>query len=113
MNSYAIETKNLTRYFGRHCVVSELNLKVPHGCIFGFLGRNGAGKSTTIRMLLGLLEPTHGSATILGKNSNELTPEDRERIGYLPEGHHVSGWMTIAECGSFQSAFYPKWNNDI
>jgi len=113
MSEYVIETHGLTRYFGRHCVVNELNLRVPRGSIFGFLGRNGAGKSTTIRMLLGMIEPTRGSARILGRDSRELTPEDRARIGYLPEGHHVYGWMTVAECGKFQSDFYPKWNEEI
>lgn len=92
MNDYVIETHGLTRYFGRHCVVSELDLRVPRGSIFGFLGRNGAGKSTTIRMLLGLAAPTRGTSTVLGRNSQELTPEDRAKIGYLPEGHHVYGW---------------------
>ena len=113
MSDYVIETDRLTRYFGPHCVVNELNLRVPRGSIFGFLGRNGAGKSTTIRMLLGMVEPSHGTATVLGRDSRELTPDDRARIGYLPEGHHVYGWMTVAECGKFQSAFYPKWNNEI
>lgn len=113
MSDYVIETDRLTRYFGPHCVVNELSLRVPRGSIFGFLGRNGAGKSTTIRMLLGMVEPSHGTAKVLGRDSRALTPDDRARIGYLPEGHHVYGWMTVAQCGKFQSEFYPKWNNDI
>lgn len=113
MSEYVIETQGLTKYFGKTCVVSELNLKVPKGSIFGFLGRNGAGKSTTIRMLLGLVEPTRGSARVLGKDCRSLSPDDRARIGYLPEGHHVYGWMTIEECGKFQAAFYQHWNSSI
>jgi len=113
MSEYVIETQGLTKYFGKTCVVSELNLKVPKGSIFGFLGRNGAGKSTTIRMLLGLLEPSRGSAHVLGRDCTNLSPDDRARIGYLPEGHHVYGWMTIEECGRFQSAFYKHWNSSI
>ncbi|MEO6054918.1 MAG: ABC transporter ATP-binding protein [Chthoniobacterales bacterium] len=113
MSDYVIETNGLTRFFGKNCVVSDLNLRIPRGSIFGFLGRNGAGKSTTIRMLLGLVEPTRGSSRVLGKDSMHLTSEDRGRIGYLPEGHHVYGWMTVEECGKFQSAFYPRWNNKI
>ncbi|MDR1304629.1 MAG: ATP-binding cassette domain-containing protein, partial [Verrucomicrobiales bacterium] len=68
MSEYVIETNGLTRFFGKNCVVSELNLKISRGSIFGFLGRNGAGKSTTIRMLLGLLAPTRGSARVLGRD---------------------------------------------
>jgi ABC-2 type transport system ATP-binding protein len=113
MSTFVIETEGLTRFFGKHCVVNELNLRVPEGSIFGFLGRNGAGKSTTIRMLLGLVEPTRGTARVLGRDSRDLRPEDRARIGYLPEGHHVYGWMTVEECGKFQAASYPQWNSDI
>jgi len=110
MSDNVIETRGLTRYFRSRCVVDSLDLTVPRGCIFGFLGRNGAGKSTTIRMLLGLLAPTRGSASVLGHDSRALPPNVRARIGYLAEGHHVYGWMSVAECGRFQSAFYPRWN---
>jgi len=113
MSDNVIETRGLTRYFGRRCVVDSLDLTVPRGCIFGFLGRNGAGKSTTIRMLLGLLAPTRGSASVLGYDSAALPPEVRARIGYLAEGHHVYGWMSVRECGRFQSSFYPNWNDRI
>lgn len=113
MSDAVIETRGLTRYYGRRCVVDSLDLNVPRGCIFGFLGRNGAGKSTTIRMLLGLVAPTRGTASVLGYDSTRLPPEVRARIGYLAEGHHVYGWMTVRECGRFQSAFYPKWNDKI
>lgn len=113
MSNYVIETEGLTRTFGKHCAVHDLNLRVPKGSIFGFLGRNGAGKSTTIRMVLGLVKPTRGVARVLGRDSRALQPEDRARIGYLPEGHHVYGWMTVEECGRFQASFYPRWNPDI
>ncbi len=108
-----IETHGLTRYFGQRCIVDTLDLTVPRGSLFGFLGRNGAGKSTTIRMLLGLLPPTRGESSVLGFDSQALTPEARARIGYLAEGHHVYGWMSTADCGRFQSAFYPRWNDKI
>lgn len=113
MSDYVIETQGLTRYFGKKCVVNQLDLKVPRGSIYAFLGRNGAGKSTTIRMLLGLVTPTRGSATVLGYDSQHLTPEARARIGYLAEGHHVYGWMTVDECGYFQRSFYKHWNESI
>ncbi len=113
LSENVIETRGLTRYFGRRCVVDMLDLTVPRGSIFGFLGRNGAGKSTTIRMLLGLIAPSRGSASVLGYDSAALPPEARARIGYLAEGHHVYGWMTVRECGRFQSAFYPRWKDGI
>jgi ABC-2 type transport system ATP-binding protein len=113
MSEIVIETRGLTRYFGARRVVESLDLSIPKGSVYGFLGRNGAGKSTTIRMLLGLVEPTRGSATVLGEPSTNLSAEVRSRIGYLAEGHHVYGWMTVRESGRFQAAFYPKWNQTI
>src|SRR5213075_898556 len=89
MSDYAIQTHHLTRYFGAKRVVYDLNLAVPRGSIFGFLGRNGSGKTTTLRMILGLLAPTWGSSTILDHDSQNLPPEVRARIGYLAEGHPV------------------------
>ena len=113
MSEYVIETHGLTRYFGKKCVVNQLDLRVPRGSIFAFLGRNGAGKSTTIRMLLGLVEPTRGSASILGYDSTNLPPEAKARIGYMSEGHHVYDWMSVRQCRDFQAAFYKHWNNEI
>jgi ABC-2 type transport system ATP-binding protein len=113
MSENVITTQHLTRYFGRKRAVYALDLAVPRGCVFGFLGRNGSGKTTAIRMLLGLLEPTRGSATVLGHDSRLLPPEVRARIGYLAEGHYVPGWMRVRECGLFQRRFYTQWNEDI
>lgn len=112
-DDFAIETQGLTRYYGARRVVAPLDLRVPRGTIVGFLGRNGAGKSTTIRMLLGLVPPTRGSATVLGHDCTALPPEARARIGYLAEGHPVYGGMRVEECGRFQSRFYPRWNDEI
>lgn len=106
-------TRGLTRYFGTKCAVHDLNLEVPRGCVFAFLGRNGSGKSTTIRMLLGLVRPDRGEASVLGCDSRRLTPELRARIGYLTEEHQLYGWMTVRQAGEFQAAFYPRWNAKV
>jgi ABC-2 type transport system ATP-binding protein len=108
-----IQTERLTRYFGRKAAVYELDLRVPRGSVFAFLGRNGSGKTTTIRMLLGLLEPTRGSGKILGYDIRALPPEARARIGYLTEDHQLYGWMTVRECAEFQSRFYARWNEKV
>jgi len=113
MSDYAIEAHGLTKYYGSREIVSRLDLQVPRGSIFGFLGRNGAGKSTTIRMLMGLVEPTRGAATVLGYDCRNLPPEARARIGYLPEGHNVYDWMTVEQCRNFQSAFHARWSDKI
>lgn len=108
-----IEIDHLTKYFGTREIVRDLSLAVPAGSIYGFLGRNGTGKTTTIRVLLGLEDPTRGATRVFGEDSRHLSPETRARIGYLPEGHHVYGWMTVRECGRFQASFFPNWNQEI
>jgi ABC-2 type transport system ATP-binding protein len=108
-----IETQGLTRYFGHRKAVDGVTMSVPRGCVFAFLGRNGSGKTTTIRMLLGLLEPTRGSSAVLGHDSRSLPPEVRARIGYMSESHTLYNWMTVRQCGEYQSRFYPRWNERI
>jgi len=108
-----IETTGLTRYFGRRKAVDGLTLSVPRGSVFAFLGRNGSGKTTTIRMLLGLTEPTRGSSRIFGQDSQHLTSDIRARVGYMSESHSLYKWWTVRECGTYQSRFYPRWNERI
>lgn len=108
-----IETNGLTQYFGNRKAVDSLTMSVPRGSVFAFLGRNGSGKTTTIRMLLGLLEPTRGSSRILGCDSRRLTPEIRARVGYMSESHTIYQWFTVQQSGEYQASFYPRWNNKI
>lgn len=79
-----IETKNLTKYYGKHRGIENLNLRVSEGEFFGFIGPNGAGKSTTIRTLLGLIHPTSGEAKIFGKEIGRCQTEILADIGYMP-----------------------------
>ncbi len=83
--AYAIETKDMTRYFGDLCAVNKVSLQVPSGTIFGFLGPNGAGKTTTLRLLLGLLEINGGAATVLGYDVARQADAIREHTGVLLE----------------------------
>ena len=109
----AISARGLTRYFGSRAVVQQLDLDVPRGSVTGLLGLNGAGKTTTLRMLLGFLTPTRGESYILGKDSRELSPEDRARIGYTVEGHFLYGWMTVRQSEKFQRETFPRWNGSL
>lgn len=110
---YVIETAALTKYYGNQVVVNQLSLKVPAGTVYGFLGRNGAGKSTTIGMLLGFIHPDSGSSRVLGEDSLSLSPAVRARIAYLAEGHPLYGWMTIREAIAFVRPFFPTWNQEF
>ena len=80
----AIETKQLTKFYGSARGIENLDLSVEQGDFFGFIGPNGAGKSTTIRTLLGLIHPTGGSASVLGLDIRKQKTEILSRVGYLP-----------------------------
>jgi ABC-2 type transport system ATP-binding protein len=114
MDEIVLQTDGLTKYFNGKPAVNGLDLKIRKGSICGFLGRNGAGKTTAIRMMMGLLKPTDGRSQLLGCDSQELSPEIRQRIGYVTEGHRLYRWMNIAEVEKFQRAFFPgQWNNKL
>jgi ABC-2 type transport system ATP-binding protein len=103
----AIRTDRLTKHYGRRAVVNQLSLRVPTGCVYGLLGRNGAGKSTTLKMLAGMVQPDFGRAELLGEEVRTLSSQRRARIAYLAEGHPLYGWMTIRELTTFAISFYP------
>jgi ABC-2 type transport system ATP-binding protein len=107
----AIVTERLTKYYGDRRVVDSLNLRVPQGSVYGLLGRNGAGKSTAIKMLMGMVRADSGRAALLGEDSATLSNATRSRIAYLAEGHPLYGWMTIEDIVRFTRAFYPRWND--
>jgi ABC-2 type transport system ATP-binding protein len=114
MTDTVLETRGLTKYYGKDLALDHLDLKIPKGCICGFIGRNGAGKSTSIKLMLGLMKPTSGSASLLGCDSSELTPAIRQRVGYVTEGHRLIRWMTIAQLEKLQRSFYPKqWDRKL
>ena len=111
--SNAIVTERLTKYYGRQRVVDDLSLRVPYGTVYGLLGRNGAGKSTTIKMLLGLVHPDRGRSELLSEDSAALSPAVRARIAYLAEGHPLYRWMTVGQAARFSRSFYPRWNGPL
>jgi ABC-2 type transport system ATP-binding protein len=101
-----IATERLTRYFGSKKVVDRLDLAVPRGAIYALLGDNGAGKSTTIRMLTGLLPADDGRAAILGQDCWRDATALRHRVGYVPEKPRFYDWMTVEELGRFTAGFH-------
>jgi ABC-2 type transport system ATP-binding protein len=108
-----ITTANLTKHFGAVEALRGLNLEVPRGSVFGYLGRNGSGKTTTIKLLLGLLKPTEGSATVLGHDPQTDPVTARQRVGYVAEGQKMYGWMRVREIIRFTGGFYTEWDDDL
>src|SRR6266699_6784471 len=80
-----ISTNRLTKVFGKLVAVNDLHLQVMHGDVFGFLGPNGSGKTTTIRMLLGLIQPTAGRAILFGMDNTDQLPAILRRVGAIVE----------------------------
>lgn len=112
--SYVIETHDLTKRYRRFEAVSNLNLRVGAGRITGFLGRNGAGKSSTIKMLLGISRPSSGSGTLLGRNIDNAAQccESRRHVAYVGEDKQTYGYLTVAQMIAFTRSFYEDWHAD-
>ncbi len=108
-----ITTRRLTKHYGPNCVVDSVNLRVPRGSVYGLLGRNGAGKSTIIKMLLGMVHPNYGHAELFGEDVAELRSQTRARIAYLAEGHPLYRWMRIRDAVQLTRSFYAEFNDQL
>lgn len=110
MDEPLVVCRDLEFFRGETRVLDRLNFTVPKGGIAGLLGKNGAGKSTTINLLMGFLQPQAGELSVLGYPSHAIPNEARSRIGLLHEGFTQYDFMTIAEVERFYSGFYPRWD---
>jgi ABC-2 type transport system ATP-binding protein len=101
-----IRLDNVSKSFGREKALDAVSLAVPRGVVLAMLGENGAGKTTAIRIMLGLAEPDVGHAEVLGLSSAACGLQIRQRVGYVPERPTLYDWMTVAEIGWFTAGFY-------
>ena len=106
MDDTAIEAKDLTRKFGSMTAVDHVSFSIKYGEIFGFLGSNGAGKSTTIRMLCGILAPTSGTAIVGGFDVNKDPERVKESIGYVSQKFGLYADLTVEENVEFYGKIY-------
>ena len=109
----AIEVKALSRRFGQFVAVDQVSFAVNYGEIFGFLGSNGAGKSTTIRMLCGILTPTSGTATVAGFDVNHQSEEIKNSIGYVSQRFSLYTDLTVEENIRFYGQIYGIVNHAL
>jgi ABC-2 type transport system ATP-binding protein len=114
-NEFVIITHALAKSYGKNVAVRELDLSVKLNRITAFLGRNGAGKSTTIRMLLGMIRPTRGSGAVLGSDITDTAANRdlRRRVAYVAEDRPLYGYMTVEQIIRFAKSFYPDWRADV
>ncbi len=113
MNNFAVQAVGLTRNFGKFVAVDHIDLEVERGEIFGFLGANGAGKTTAIRMFCGLLKPSSGSATVSGFSVANQTEQIKKNIGYMSQKFSLYNDLTIWENLSFYGGIYGLKKNDV
>lgn len=106
MSEAVIQVKNLTRRFGEFVAVDHVNFEVGAGEVVGYLGPNGSGKTTTIRMLLGLLEPSDGNATVLGFDAFKQSEQVRARAGYMSQKFAIYDDLTVLENLTFYGGVY-------
>lgn len=105
-----IEFGGLTHWYGAKRVLHDLTLTVPRGSITALLGRNGAGKTTAVRCLLGFLRPTLGAARLLGHDAAGLPAAVRGRVGYVAEGQRLVPWMRVRDLVAFQRSTFPSFD---
>jgi len=110
MTDHAIATRGLVKRYGQQEAVNGLEMRVPAGAVYGCLGRNGAGKSTTIKMLMGLARPDSGSASVLGFDCATQTVDILRRVAFVGENKTLYGELTPEEMVRFTRGFYPRWS---
>ena len=110
-----IETVGLKKQYQDVTALDGLDLTVPSGSIYGLLGRNGAGKTTAIKTLMGLVRPTAGTARVFGLAVDQSAASIviRQRTGFVSEERDLYDSMTVADLIAFTAAFYPRWRADM
>lgn len=111
MNEPAIAIHKLAKMYGSQQVLQDVSLTIPAGQTFALLGRNGAGKSTMIRILMGLIPADAGAVRVSGIDPAKDPIAVRGQVGYLAEDQKMYGWMTPIELCRFLATFYPSWDD--
>ena len=111
MSTAAIQTHELAKGYSTTTALHPLTLTVPKGAVFALVGHNGAGKTTLIKLLMNMIRPTSGSATILDRSTLSLTGDDFTRIGYASENQELPDWMTVRQFLAYLKGFYPSWDD--
>ncbi|MBN1437367.1 MAG: ABC transporter ATP-binding protein [Sedimentisphaerales bacterium] len=113
MSETVVKIDGLVKYYGGRRVLNGIDLEVKEGCIYGLLGRNGVGKTTIIRILMGLDFATRGSTSLFGVDSGTLSPGERGRIGYVAEGHHLIGGYKVSALAALCKGLALRWNEEM
>jgi ABC-2 type transport system ATP-binding protein len=111
--NFPLRTFNICKKFGSATVLNDLRLEVPEGSIYGLVGPNGTGKTTTIKLLMNIIRPTEGRSEVLGVDSRRLSRREFARIGYVSENQEMPDWMTTGYFLNYWRDFYPTWDTKL
>jgi ABC-2 type transport system ATP-binding protein len=108
-----IQATELWKRFGNCDALRGLNLAVPEGSAFALIGANGAGKTTVIKTLMNIMEPSRGSVSVLGVDSRNISPRELARIGYVSENQDMPARLTVIQYLNYLRPFYPTWDREL
>ena len=110
-NPRALQLQQIKKNYGDVVALQNLDMSVDEGEVYGFLGRNGAGKSTAIRIIMGITKPDGGSIELFGEAVAGDDPTQRRHVGYVAQEQNFYPWMTAERLGRFVASFYPTWDD--
>lgn len=111
-NEIVLKLENVSKSYGDKIVLKNIDLSIKKGTIMGLVGKNGSGKTTMIKGLLGLLKLDTGKASLFDHDSWDLPPEIKQKLGYVPQNIVGSNWMKVQALLDYTGVFYKKWNNE-
>lgn len=108
-----VQAHDVWKQFGRHNALTGLNLAVPEGSAYALIGANGAGKTTALKLLMNIISPSRGSATVMGVDTCRISPAVLTQIGYVAENQLLPSRLTVQDYLQYLRPFYPKWDRAL
>lgn len=109
----AFSALHVTKDYPGHTALADVTLEIPAGHVVGLIGRNGAGKTTLLQIAAGLVLPTSGTCTTLGRRTDQLDSPELTHLGFVMQEAKFIEWMTVAQHLDFTASFYPSWDRDL
>lgn len=110
MTDCIVRLAGVRKHYGHSKVLRDLELCVPEGSVYGLLGRNGTGKTTTLRILMDLIRPNEGQVEVMGHNPADMPISLRQQIGYSSDSMQLIPWLKVGELLNYNGSFYPEWD---
>ncbi|MFN8576506.1 MAG: ABC transporter ATP-binding protein [Candidatus Sericytochromatia bacterium] len=112
MSDYIIKMNKVVKSYGNSFALNKLNMNVPQGSVYGLLGKNGAGKTTALRICMSLLKITSGNVNVLGVNPWNMPINIKQDIGYSSDSMQLIPWLKVADILSYNGSFYKNWDKE-